>query len=109
VQIGDFPKMNLCPVSRCDVFALFEQTESLQIPYKSHQLCFFNSYQIDILNNPFGTKDPAMLFGFCQRAVGKTLVRGPQNPSSLGRQAALKSEAESSLEFLETVRIRHDP
>jgi hypothetical protein len=98
----------------------------LQIPDKSHHMCFLNDYTRDILNRPLRIKDLAMRFEFNSRTALKTLARGPQEPHTLGRHAALKPEAESSLvallfepfeagkamtfnEFLQAIRGRHDP
>jgi hypothetical protein len=59
MQDGEFPKTNLAPAlvadtvhrnllalgfSEREIRGLFQHTESLQLPYRSHQLCFFENY-----------------------------------------------------------------
>jgi hypothetical protein len=141
MEQSDFPESNLALAlpapsvnrdllalgfPRRDIAALFEQTEFLQIPYKSHQVCFLRDYARDILGHALGTKELAALFERNERTVRKTLARGPQDPGPLGRHAALESDGELSLvatlldafgtgksmtckEFLQLVRERHNP
>jgi hypothetical protein len=112
MQEGHFPTSNLSPAlpaealrsrllaldfSRRDISALFRQTEFLQIPYRSHQLCFLHDYARDVLDHPLRTADLAVLFEFNERTVRKNLARGPQEPGPLGRHAALTPEVEASL------------
>jgi hypothetical protein len=72
----------------------------LQIPDKSHQLCFFENYTKESLHHPLGTKDLATLFELNERTVRNSLLHGRQQPGPLGRHAALNAEVESSLVWM---------
>jgi hypothetical protein len=104
---------------------LFQRPDFLQIPYRSHQLCFFQQYTKESPDHPIQPKELAIPFQKDECTVRKDLQQGPQEPSPLGRHAALTPEVVSSLvamlmdafheykamalkEFLRTVQGRHN-
>jgi hypothetical protein len=140
MQDGEFPKTNLAPApvadtvhrnllalgfSEREIRGIFQPTEFLQLPYKSHQLCFFKNYTREVLSHPVAPQQLATLFELNERRVRKNLLHGPEQPGPLGRHVALDTEIELSLvwmlvdafheqkmmtqaEFLKIVRGQHN-
>jgi hypothetical protein len=140
MQDGEFPKTNLAPApvadtvhrnrfalgfSEREIRGLFQHTEFLQLPYKSHQLYFFENHTRKVPSHPVAPQQPATVFKLNERTVRKHVLHGPQQPGPLGPHAALDAEIELSLgrmlvdsfheqkamtqaEFLKIVREQHN-
>jgi hypothetical protein len=83
-------------------------TEFPNIPFRSHQLCFFHEYVSDILQLTISMQQLAVLFQMHLSTVRRNLRQGtPQQSSPLGRHMTLKENSEADLvaHILEAVRV----
>jgi hypothetical protein len=108
----EFPKINLTPdlpietiragllqlgISDRDIRALLTHTEFSNIPFRSHQLCFFQEYARDVLHRIIATQQLAVLFQMNLTIVQRNLLQQPQQSGPLGRHMALGADFEANL------------
>jgi hypothetical protein len=99
MQEGDFPRTNRTPALAADTIhqnliplgfsareigQLFQLTEFFQIPYRSHQLCFFQQCDKESLDYRIQMKELAMCFQMNERTVRKNLQQSPGSQVLLG-------------------------
>jgi hypothetical protein len=85
----ELPKTNLTPalpietirvgllqlgIDARDIRALLTHTEFSDIPFRSHQLCFFQQYARDVLHRTLGKQQLAVPFQMNPTTVRRTLL-----------------------------------
>jgi hypothetical protein len=93
-----FPKLDALGFSGRDLRALFGHSEFPTLRSRPHQICFLAEFGPNIFQRSLKTRELAALFDVTERALERTLTKGPQDPSPPGRHRAFDDDTERALD-----------
>jgi hypothetical protein len=92
-----FAKLDALGFSARDLRALFGHSEFPTLRSRPHQICFLAEFGPNIVQQSLKTRELAVLFDATERAVERTLTKGPQDTSPPDCHLAFDDHTERAL------------